>query len=279
MTHHTTSASGVFLVLVPTLSAAGAEGLPAGVRLFDPGVAEGQGDADRFTPANLPMPGPVAKAMLAQFVQLARESKALGDVSAFASGVYEDFHRNTTHAIKDQLQAAVQGEDAATKALERTLSKAQTELCLAWALEDVARELKSLEARLDDQWKTFEQNLGMDGDDALDDDGLGLVEGKPSLVPSGSAVPARMILDAVLAFLPEGCGLFSRDAALRADWEEFGVTFAPASQDTLARFGLEAEGAWLEAEAEGRRLCLSRRADPDKAWQARTITVLVPAGS
>ncbi|MFP5239934.1 MAG: hypothetical protein ACLGQW_08895 [Acidobacteriota bacterium] len=264
---------------MPTLTAAGAEGLPAGVRLFDPGVAEGEGGSARFTPANLPMPGPVARAMLGQFVQLARESKTVADVSAFASGVYEDFHRNTTHAIRDQIQAAVQGEDAAAKAQERALSKAQTELCLAWALEDVARELKGLEERLDGQWKTFEQTLGMDGDDALDDDGLGLVEGKPSLVPSGPAVPARMILDSVLAFVPEGCGLFSPDAALRADWEEFGVAFAPASQSTLARFGLEGEGAWLEAEAEGRRLCLSRRADPEKPWQGRSFTVVVPAGS
>ncbi|WP_243366332.1 hypothetical protein [Fundidesulfovibrio soli] len=264
---------------MPTLTTAGAEGLPAGVRLFDPGVAEGEGDADRFTPANLPMARPVAKAMLAQFVQLARESKTVADVSAFASGVYEDFHRNTTHAIRDQLQAAVQGEDAAAKARERALSKAQTELCLAWALEEVARELKGLEARLDDQWKTFEQTLGMDGEDALDDDGLGLVEGKPSLVPSGPSVPSRVILDAVLAFLPDACGLLSRDAALRADWEEFGVAFAPASEATLARFGLGGEGAWLEAVAEGRRLCLSRRTDPEKPWQARSFTVVVPAGS
>jgi len=275
VTHHTNSGSTDFLVLVPSLHAASADALPAGVRLLNPGVP---GEADCFTPANLPMAEPVVKAMLAQFAQLARESKGVADVSAFANGVYEDFHKGTSFAIRDQIRADADPQ-AAAKALERALSKAQTELCLAWALEDASRELRGLEARLDSQWKTFEQTLGMDGDDALDDDGLGLVEGKPSLVPSGPSVPARAVLDAVLAFLPDGCGLYCPDPALRADWEEFGVAFAPASKDTVARFGLPGDGKWLEALAEGYRLCLSRRADPERPWQSRSCTVVVPAGS
>ena len=79
------------------------------------------------------------------------------------------------------------------------------------------------------------------------------MEGKPSLAPSTPKAPVTRVIDAILAFLPSGCGLFSQDKALRADWEEFGVAFAPATPNDLLRFGLDGEG-WLKAEAEGYRI-------------------------
>ena len=261
-----------FLVNVPSMHSDTA-GLPAGVKLMDPGLAPEPDAAKWFTPADLPMDRQVVAAMLAQFNQLARESRGVADVSAFASGLSEDFHSGTSFAIRDEITAADDPE-AARKERTKALSRAQTELCLAWALEESAHDLRGLEDTLDSQWANFELTLGMEPGDAIDDDGLGLVEGKPSLAPSTPKAPVTRVIDAILAFLPSGCGLFSQDKALRADWEEFGVVFAPATPNDLLRFGLEGEG-WLKAEAEGYRLCLMRRADAGKPWQAAPFAVLL----
>jgi hypothetical protein len=270
-------ASDEFLINVPALHPETAPGVPGGVRFLNPGLPVAGGAEAFFRPDTLPMGEPVAQAMLAQFAQLARESKRLGDISAFASGIYEDFHSGSSFAIRDEIRAAQAGTGNA-EAARKALSKAQTELCLAWALEDVSLELAGLEKKLDGQWAVFEQSLGLTDDDALEGDveAASLAGARPDLVPGGPRVPVPMLVEAVLAFLPDKAGLFCADPAVAADWEEYGVTFAPAQAATLARFGLS--GTYREAMAPGHLLCLAKRLDPSKPWLDRPRLVVVPAG-
>ncbi|WP_243364338.1 hypothetical protein [Fundidesulfovibrio terrae] len=264
-----------FLVNVPALHPETTSGTPQGVRFLNPGLPV-QGEAGVFfRPGNLPMGEAVASAMLAQFAQLARESKRLGDISAFASGIYEDFHSGTSFAMRDEIRAEQSGTKAGEDA-RKALSKAQTELCLAWALEGVSLELAGLEEKLDGQWAVFEQSLGLEEDDTLEGEAAALTGAKPDLVPGGPRVPVPLLLASVLAFLPEKAGLFCADPAVIADWEEYGVTFAAASDATLARFGLT--GSWREAVAPGHLLCLSKRPDPSKPWLDLPRLVVAAAG-
>lgn len=265
-----------FLVNVPALQPAPATAAPAGVRFLNPGVPVTGEDARLFTPSGLPMQGPVVKAMLAQFAQLARESKSLADVSAFAQGQYDDFYSGTSFAVQGELDAAMQGKQA-EEALAKARSKAQTELCLAWSLEDYARELEGLGRKLDEQWAKFSNTLGLDEEQTLDEEQAALAGARPGLSPDAPRVASSVVLSAVLAFLPEGCGLYCADKAMLADWEEYGVTLAPASPETLARFGVE--GDFLCATAPGHLLCLSKRPDPARPWLDGERLVVAPAGA
>ncbi|MFZ5428367.1 MAG: hypothetical protein ACOZEN_15485 [Thermodesulfobacteriota bacterium] len=263
----------VFLVNVPGLHHESSDKAPSGVRHLNPGLPAAESGV-YFTPAGLPMAPPVVKAMLAQFAQLARESRSVADISAFAAGQYNDFYSGGSHAIKDELEAARSGRQ---KDIERAkaLSRAQTELCLAWALEEYSLELAGLDDKLKSQWDTFSKNLGLDEEDVQDEDQAALAGARPSLVPDAPRVPFAVLVDAVLAFLPSGCGLYCAGKAILADWEEYGVSFSEASPETLSRFGLS--GSFREAQAPGHLLCLARRPDPSRPWLDEPRIVLAPA--
>jgi hypothetical protein len=280
-----------FLVNVPFLNPGTHPGAPAGVRYLNPGVPSPEGDALWFRPQNLPMAESVVKAMLAQFAQLARESKNLADVSAF--GQYEDPHARSSFAVRDEILAAQSGGQREAEAL-KARSRAQTELCLAWALEEAALELIGLQKKFGGQWSTFEQSLGLYDDDSLSElqltaaenvsqggvehpsdgenaSGTGLMS---EFVPSRPRVSTSLLVDAILTFLPLGCDLFCADGDLLADWEEYGVAFTPAVPESLARFGLT--GVFRQALAPGHLLCRSKRPDPSKPWLDGPRMVVAP---
>jgi hypothetical protein len=274
-----------FLVNVPALSPASFPDAPSGVKFLNPGVpapeAGTAGDPAAFAdvwfrPRNLPMDERTVKAMLAQFAQLARESKSLGDISAFFPGQYENFHSGTSFAIKDEIIAAVSGrekDDLSAKAVQ----KAQTALCLAWSLEQSSHELAGLETKLDAQWSAFEKTLGLEEDDALEGPETGLAGGKPDLAPGGPRVPVAVLMESVLAFLPEEAGLYCADENLLAMWEEFGAAFAPADTGLLSSLGLE--GGYRAACMPGYLTCLSKRPDPAKPWLDAARLIVAPGGA
>lgn len=273
----------VFLVNVPALDPRTFSRAPAAVRFLNPGLAV-QADQDamaaqgapavRFRPENLPMPEPVVQSMLAQFVQLARDAKRAGDVSGFAAAHRQDNYSGTSFAIRDDIRAAQSG-NAAELERAKLLSTAQTELCLAWALEQVGLELAGLEEKLDSQWAVFEQTLGLEDDDAIGGEGASLAGARPDLVPGGPGVPFAVLLDAVLTFLPPECGLYCADERLLGDWEEFGAVFSPALPETLARFGLV--GSFRQASLPGHLICFTKRPDPSKPWLDAPRLIFAPS--
>jgi len=263
--------ASVFLVNVPALNPRSDPDAPAGVRFLNPGVAAGE-NPRLFRPCGLPMPEKTVAAMMAQFAVLARESRSVADLSAFAPGAREDFHAGTSFAIRDAITAARQGREREIK-IKELLATAQTELCLAWVLEENALELAGLQDAFGEQWSKFEQDLGLaDGKTPDEDDSL--TEAMPDFVVSPQKPKASVLVDAVLAFLPEGCGLYSSDAALVSDWEEYGAHFSPAEPEILARFGLA--GSFRQAVVPAHLLCLSKRPDPYKPWHAGERLVIAP---
>ncbi|MBI4807072.1 MAG: hypothetical protein HY795_17800 [Desulfovibrio sp.] len=264
-----------FLVNVPALNPGSAPDAPSAVRFLNPGVPVPGHDASLYKPDNLPMNDAVVKAMLAQFAQLARETKNLGDISALVSGHFENFFSGTSFAIKDDLRAALSGS-AREIEMRKALSRAQTELCLAWALEDAAFELASLKDKLDAQWSTFEKSLGLEEEDALEGSAAALAGAKPDLTPDGPKIPLAVLMESILAFVPDGQGLYCADENILADWAEYGVAFSEASAETLARFGLE--GEWRQALAPGYTLCLNKRPDASKPWLDAVRLIVSPGG-
>jgi hypothetical protein len=264
-----------FLVNIPALNPGSAPDAPSAVRFLNPGVPVPGHVGSLYKPDNLPMGDDVVKAMLAQFAQLARETKKLGDISALVSGHFENFYSGTSFAIRDDIRAAQSGS-APDIAIRKALSRAQTELCLAWALEDTAFELASLKDKLDVQWSTFEKSLGLEEEDALEGSTAALAGAKPDLAPDGPKIPLAVLMESILAFVPVGQGLYCADESILADWAEYGVAFTKASPETLARFGLE--GEWREASAPGYTLCLGKRPDPAKPWLDTVRLIVSPGG-
>lgn len=264
-----------FLINVPALNPASAPGAPSSVRFLNPGVPVSGHEGSLFTPDNLPMGEAIVKAMLAQFAQLARETKHLGDISALVPAHFENFYSGTSFAIRDEIRIDQSGAAPGIE-LRKALSRAQTELCLAWALEENALEMAGLEEKLDTQWSTFEKTLGLDEEDAYEGAGAALAGAKPDLTPGGPRIPHVVLVESLLAFAPVGQGLYCADENLLADWVEYGVAFAEASPETLARFGLE--GEWRQALAPGFRLCLGKRPDAAKPWLDAERLIVSPGG-
>ncbi|GFK94568.1 hypothetical protein NNJEOMEG_02415 [Fundidesulfovibrio magnetotacticus] len=260
------------LIHVPDLTPQAAPDVPPAVRFLDPGLAPADPPGRWFRPPDLPLDEASARALTAQFTQLARESRSVADVSAYAPSL-QDAYGSTSFAIKDGLEAALEGRQD-QEIRKRALARAQAELCLAWALEEVSRELDGLTAKLDGQWADFEKTLGLDEEDPLGGEEAALSGAKPDLVPAGPGLPLAVFVDAALTVLPPQCGLHASDEALASSWEEFGVAFAPADAALTAALGLA--GAYRAARAPGWRLCLSRRSDPARPWLDAERTVLVP---
>jgi hypothetical protein len=164
-------------------------------------------------------------------------------------------------------------------------------------MEERVVEMRGLNTSLRGAWSRFGESLGLgegaqDGEGGEDADSLaGLQDVLMSQAPTVSldefVLPWRLVLEAMLAFLPEEGRLFSFDPAIREEMEEFGLTFAPAGRADLARFGLDAGGAgagdaqpWGElawAEATGHRLLARRGKTDGPAWLDRSYLVLLPA--
>lgn len=237
------------------------------VRLLDPGVKGLSGPY--FRPDNLPLNEDQVAVMMTRFAALAREVRSPGELEGLRQGVYEDFHANTSFVIRDQLAKAAAETDERAEALRQARIRAQTQLCLALALEAEAFDLAGLASRLDAQWQAFEKSLDL-GDETLAE---ALGEADPPLgganpvafFGGGPSVSASTVVEAVLTLAPPEIGLFSDDAELRASWEEFGSAFAPCDRPGL-----------LKARSPGFRLALSRRAAPDRPWLDAPRDVYVP---
>jgi len=266
--------ASVFLVNVPELTPEANPHAPQAVRFLNPGVVAGE-EERLFRPEGLPMSDAVVKAMMADFARLAKESRTAGELSAFAHSVREDFHAHTSFAAADAISAALDGQEREKRERE-LLAKAQTELCLAWSLEKSREELAGLQDAFGQQWSKFEQDLGLGEEESAEGEDDSLAGVMPDFVAGSQKPRACVLVDAALAFLPDGCGLYCSDASLLADWEEYGVEFAPGTAETGERFGLA--GAFRQAVVPGHLLCLSRRPDPEKPWQAVEWLVIVPGG-
>jgi hypothetical protein len=261
----------------------------AGLSFLDPGAGAPAGGA-MFRPDALPLDERTAQAYLREFIQFGGQFKDLRELSAYGAAGIEDFYAGTSMSIRSDLTALDRGTVPGTGGEKDrdALVRAQLTLILAWSMEERVAEMQGLNDKVRCAWSGFGRTLGLDEGQEDEEDAAGLAGLKDVLMSQAPTVsldeftlPWRTVLEAILAFLPDGAVLLSYDPSIREEMEEFGLAFAPAGQADLARLGL-AEGVFADGElawteAPGHRL-LARRGRPEgPAWLERSRRVLLPA--
>ena len=239
---------------------------PVGVRFFDAVLGSSE-DPLLFQPENPPLGQAELLAILEQYESLGRQCKHPSELAHLRMGVLEDFYSRTSFGLAREI--AAQGPEQAAKAWRDELCKAQVLLGLAYRLEEKSLELAKLDEQFAVSWKKFENDLGLSEEDMGE------------LFPAASAaspiflsgddleLPWALVLESLLAFLPEGCGLWVSNPEILSSLVESGVSFDSPSADFLKGFGLNGEelsAQTLAAKASGAKLVLRGRAPKDKPW-------------
>jgi len=241
--------------------------LRASVRFFDPGLAAEPGAAC-FRPEKLPLSPLEAQGVLGQYESLGDGVKKPGDLATLRSMLQNDFFSETSHAIAaDLTDRMVPGRPETAR---RRLVKAQTVLCLAFKLEERLVELGGLSDGLTKIWNNLGKSLGVEEDDEVRESVLPGSAFTPNMTfENDFRIPWVAVLEALLAFLPQGTPLCVTDAAIVESWAERGLILAPANPDILSKAfsgGAVPAGTWLAGTFPGYRLALSTRSSEDKPW-------------
>lgn len=253
-----------FPAMRPLLAAAD---LRESVRFFDPGL-EGETQAGSYRPEGLPLSPAEARGMLGQYESLGDGVKTPGDLATLRSMLQNDFFSETSHAIASDL--ADRMTPGRPEAARRRLVKAQTVLCLAVKLEERLVELGGLSDGLTKIWDNLGKTLGVEDDDEVRESVLPGSAFTPALAfEDDFRIPWVAVLEAMLAFLPQGTPLCLTDAAIVASWAERGLVLAKAAPDILCKAfagGAVPAGTWLAGTFPGYSLALSNRSSEDKPW-------------
>ncbi len=155
-------------------------------------------------------------------------------------------------------------------------------LILAWAMEERQAELGALSASLELASARFGQALGVEAEAYhLEQAGLaGATTRMSGLAESGpvEGPPWRLVIEAMLRFLPEGAVLFCDAPDIWEAWTESGLEAKPAGPEELP-LGENASGPWRAIHAEGWRLAGKRRPDPQRPWLDASVVVLGPSNA
>lgn len=224
------------------------------VHFVEPGLGKKTSDALFWTPATLPVTGAEARGLQRELIAMGERFGSVRDVAFFAlSAETEDVMRKRQQDEEAALRAFIAqekaenaGSDPAAKSqaqvrsemLKNPLLEAQKVLLLARNLAEKAQELTSLQQNYEDVLNRMGKSLGIEVDAARNDieendisvsDVLkefpGLENVPDMLAGSGNDVLAlswRVLLDALVAFLPENAVLLTDDADLRAKLMENG---------------------------------------------------------
>jgi hypothetical protein len=273
-----------FPFLHPELT--GPLGLP-GVAFLDPGLAAAI-KPGAYRPDNLPLSPAEAAAAVGQWISFGDIFKDPRSLAGFASAGLTGFAPDSSMALRKEItDRADPAKAAAAKEKENGL-RAQTLLGLAYRIEENALELTGIDAKIGLSFDRLQKELGLAGlNDGVDYENRGCgddeefdLPGAPSVSDAPQLPPWRLVLEAMLFFLPPGCALVTADADVAASWDEFGANLAEPGPETLkALFPAGAAATGLKVGAAPGFALISRKTPaPDKPWldAARTVIFLDP---
>jgi len=115
-----------------------------------------------FTPKDYPLDPRQASRHLADFYRFGEQFNTPRDMGYYTVNGLEDFYSESTMAIKSELTGGTPSKEDAQK--DRAL-KMQSMLLLGYALEERLLDIEQFGVEIDDAWKKFEKNLGLNAED------------------------------------------------------------------------------------------------------------------
>ncbi len=270
---------------------------PAGIRCLNPGILsqrELASDPLRyFTPSELPLSHPQARAQLQELLTFASMHNKPGEISSLAAtGAPKPFASESLDFRKELVDIAkisgkVLSPDSETDKEENAgpdpeLIRSQMTLLLAWVQEERLMELGQLSQKLNQTWNTFDQALGLEPDE--EDSGIAEIETgayERSFGGSGTAdqtaLSCDLVLQHLLRFVPSETWLIFFDKQQQQVFQDAGIVFEPVEPEVL-------QGEFLESGISGQMASTSlgkligKKDDPAESWLSRTVRVFFPDG-
>jgi len=263
---------------------AGLAGWPEALA-FDPGLAAAAAPGS-FRPPGLPLAPASAAGAVRQLISFGDAFKDPRGLADFAAATQSAFAPGSSMAIRQELTARLDPAGAAAAKTSEDSHRAQTLLGLAFTIEESALALQSIDNRIGSSFARFQKELGLatldasidyenrGGDDEEFDLPAGLPDA-PSVAGASQAPPWRLVLDAMLFFLPPETALLTSDPDIAGAWDEFGAHLAPPAPDALKQFFPDREKAegLAMGSAPGYALISRTRPDPEKPWLNAQRTV------
>lgn len=287
----------VLIVRAPWMHPSLDERTPAGVRFFNPGLAEGrsgaQAPAEFYTPETLPMSFAQARRYVQDALAYGERFPTIGDIAGQGARPEDEFSsgmRANIRAEVAELAMLAGGEPepkpAQAPAEDLNPRASQMTLLLAWTLEERMLELAELADGLAASSQRFDSALGLheQADQESEDEepgpppaaGLGQASELVSERDQAMAdFPWRRSLEHMATFLPDEARLFCCEPFIREAWEANGAVLelAKPTPDLPAwAQELAAEGRLWVTSAELWRLAGMKRAPQGRPWLERVLT-------
>jgi len=279
----TGSSPAATLLAFPSFHPALAGEAPAGVRFLDPGLADAEA-GPYLRPGTLPLNGEELAGFMREFERLRREVKNPKDLALLAGSSTGHFFNDTSFAVREAFEDAQHPERVAA----RRDKAAQLALCLAYMVEESLLDLASV-GELDANFhKGLAESLGLDQDDAGDEEAGSLtaaLAGAGEVLQAASLAeefrpPWRQILPPFWALAPDSAGLFVADADMAASLLDAGILLTEADAGTVAALFPDSApaGTVFADRVTGWRLLGRTRPMSDSPWldQPRLVVAVKP---
>ena len=252
------------------------QGLPRGVKLFDPGLKKAEADRDAWRPDNLPLSEDEARRYIRESLGFGEHVSSPADLAFFAGGGQEDFYSQTSAAIRSEFSGKMAAADSGAQPETRELFlKGQMMLLLAWTLEEKDLELKSLRDRTRNLERQFRTSLGLDEEERLD-----LPMGQQNALNGleNDFMVWSRLLPWFLLWMTDADCLFVQDRAILDEWQEAGLAFSPLEKAEMLGLGFDSEEisdlSLQKTEASGLQLALTPAGKKDRPWLEKRYSVI-----
>ncbi len=225
--------------------------LPVECAFLDPGMSVAGGQYRTWRP-QWPYTDAQVQRIVEEYLRRATESAHPSDLVAHLAMGVDDLYSDSSMEIRAQLTGWVVPGDAE----ENHLRQAQVFLALELTRERAMVDLMEQQQRLDQAQHQWRETLGLEGNDLLAPEAVGLAVASPA-----KEWDWRPLLGIVDSVLPPSVPLLVADPEVVAQWRAAGVGETPADEPGLAWCRLEgtvvrALGIAPRGEMSGRNVAL-----------------------
>ena len=203
--------------------------LPNG-KFFDPGLEDAAPSNLYFRPDTLPVSPRQGRALLEDCLRFGAQFKDPSEMAFFGAHTPEEYFKESTLTIKNELEARLKGTSDAPKESDK-IPNAQFTLMLAWSLEKSFLESRAIEQNVRASWNKLGQGLGVDEAEEREAV-LGKTMGDTAAPVVDSVLPWQRVMEALPPFLPDNAILLvGMDEPCVGVWEDLGISFEEVSSD------------------------------------------------